>query len=76
MSKPDTTPKSEIEWCVHRAKMSASIGRDALSGYVASPKNSSPTEYAIYTGLQAIAEIAGALLAISRQIDELKSKKQ
>ena len=57
MKKPET----KTEWSAYRAKLSCRIGRDVIEGKTVAPGGIGRVEYAIYSLLHAVGEIADAL---------------
>ena len=66
MSQP---PKTKEEWCLHRAQLACSAGRDVLEGETDPPEHFSRDRYALFLLLGAVREISEYLSHKEKSLD-------
>lgn len=58
-------PQTPAEWCAYRCQLSCKIGRDALEGKTQLPAGCSPLEYAMFSLLHAVEDLAAYISCAS-----------
>jgi len=53
-----TPPKTKEEWCLYRASLDCTLGRNILEGETDAPEHSSRDRYALFLLLGAVREIS------------------